>query len=183
MNDSTHQDVLDWVIAAQNGSTDAFRQLHRRFVASVHGVLLSRFRPSIAEELTQECFLIAFRKLSQLRDPRKFGPWIVAIARRVDALEERHHYVPMENEEIVDARIRPEVSIDAMRVLDVIQSLPQAYRETLVMRLAEGMSAIEIAEVTGLTPESVRVNLHRGIRKLRDALAVDLEIVGASAHD
>lgn len=102
MNDSTHQDVLDWVIAAQNGSTEAFRHLHRRFVSSVHGVLLSRFRPSVAEELTQECFLIAFRKLKQLRDPRKFGPWIVAIARRVDAVDERHHYVAVGSEEIVD---------------------------------------------------------------------------------
>lgn len=183
MNDSTHQDVLDWVIAAQNGSTEAFRHLHRRFVSSVHGVLLSRFRPSVAEELTQECFLIAFRKLKQLRDPRKFGPWIVAIARRVDAVDERHHYVAVGSEEIVDTHATPELAIDAMRVLGVIQSLPQAYRETLVMRLVEGMSAFEIADATDLTPESVRVNLHRGVRKLRDALALDLEIVGARAHE
>ena len=183
MNDSTHQDVFDWVIAAQNGSSDAFSHLHRRFVATVHGVLLSRFRPAIAEELTQECFLIAYRKLRQLREPKKFGPWIVAIARRVDAIEERHHHVELESEDILDLHVRPDATVDAMRVLEVIQSLPQAYRETLVLRLVEGMDAFEIAESTGLTPESVRVNLHRGIRKLRHAMAVDLEIVGASAHD
>ncbi len=183
MNDSTHQDVFDWVVAAQNGSSDAFRHLHGRFVALVHGVLLSRFRPTIAEELTQECFLIAFRKLRQLRDPSKFGPWIVAIARRVDAIDERRYHVAAESEDIVDPRISPEATIDAQRILDVIRSLPQAYRETLVLRLVEGMSAIEIAEATGLTPESVRVNLHRGMRKLRDVLAIDSEMMGASAHD
>ena len=78
MNDSAREDVSDWVVAAQSGSSEAFRKLHRRFVALVHGVLLSRFRPTIAEELTQECFLLAFQKLRQLREPSKFGSWIVA---------------------------------------------------------------------------------------------------------
>jgi RNA polymerase sigma-70 factor (ECF subfamily) len=181
LKDSAHQDVFDWVVAAQNGSSEAFRHLHRRFVALVHGVLLSRFRPTIAEELTQECFLIAFQKLRQLRDPHKFGPWIVAIARRIDATEERYHHVADDSEDIVDPHIGPDVTIDALRVLSVIHTLPLAYRETLVLRLIEGMSGPEIAEATGLTPESVRVNLHRGMRKLRDVLAIDVEIAGAGA--
>ena len=52
----------------------------------------------------------------------------------------------------------------------VIRSLPAAYRETLVLRLVEGMTGQEIADRTGLTPASVRVNLHRGMKRLRDAL-------------
>jgi RNA polymerase sigma-70 factor, ECF subfamily len=48
--------------------------------------------------------------------------------------------------------------------------LPEAYRETLMMRLVEGMTGPEIAARTGLTPDSVRVNLHRGMKLLRDAL-------------
>jgi RNA polymerase sigma-70 factor, ECF subfamily len=183
LNDSIHQDISDWVVAAQGGSPEAFHRLHRRFAVLVHGVLLSRFRPTIAEELTQECFLIAFRKLRQLRDPSKFGPWIVAIARRVDAIGERHHHVAADSEDIVDPRIGPEAAIDAARILSAIHSLPQAYRETLVLRLVEGMSGPEIAEATGLTPESVRVNLHRGMRKLREVLAIDVQAVGASTHD
>jgi RNA polymerase sigma-70 factor, ECF subfamily len=55
-------------------------------------------------------------------------------------------------------------------VLDIIKALPEAYRETLVLRLAEGMTGPEIAERTGLTPESVRVNLHRGMKMLRERL-------------
>ena len=51
-----------------------------------------------------------------------------------------------------------------------IRDLPEAYRETLVLRLVEGMSGDEIAARTGLTSASVRVNLHRGIKMLRERL-------------
>lgn len=58
-----------------------------------------------------------------------------------------------------------------MAVLAAIRSLPEAYREPLILRLVEGMTGPEIAERTGLTPGSVRVNLHRGMRQLREKLA------------
>jgi RNA polymerase sigma-70 factor, ECF subfamily len=50
--------------------------------------------------------------------------------------------------------------------------LPEAYRETLVLRLVEGMTGPEIAARTGLTAASVRVNLHRGMKLLRERLGV-----------
>ena len=171
----SNEDVAGWVLAAQQGSPDAFRQLHRHFVAVVHGVLLSRFRPTIAEELTQECFLLAFRRLKQLREPAKFGPWIVAIARRIDAVDERRHYRANEQEEIADQAASPEATIDAAKVLNAIGTLPQAYRETLILRLVEGMGGPEIAATTGLSPDSVRVNLHRGMKLLRAALGIDID--------
>jgi RNA polymerase sigma-70 factor (ECF subfamily) len=55
-------------------------------------------------------------------------------------------------------------------VLRAIRELPEAYRETLILRLVEGMSGPEIATRTGLTPGSVRVNLHRGMKQLREKL-------------
>ena len=54
--------------------------------------------------------------------------------------------------------------------LAAIRSLPEAYRETLVLRLVEGMTGPEIAARTGLTPGSVRVNLHRGLAQLKEKL-------------
>ena len=61
---------------------------------------------------------------------------------------------------------------DALAVLAAIRTLPDAYRETLVLRLVEGMTGPEIATRTGLTPASVRVNLHRGMKQLRERLGV-----------
>jgi len=55
-------------------------------------------------------------------------------------------------------------------ILAAVRSLPEAYCETLILRLVEGMTGPEIAERTGLTPGSVRVNLHRGMQMLREKL-------------
>ena len=64
-----------------------------------------------------------------------------------------------------------EERLDAERTLAAIRGLPEAYRETLMLRLAEGLTGPEISARTGLTPGSVRVNLHRGMTLLRTALA------------
>ena len=61
---------------------------------------------------------------------------------------------------------------EAREILQAIRALPETYRETLVLRLVEGMTGNEIAERTGLTPESVRVNLHRGMKMLRQKLGI-----------
>ncbi len=61
---------------------------------------------------------------------------------------------------------------EAFAVLAAIQSLPESYRETLILRLVEGMNGPEIAARTGLMPDSVRVNLCRGMKLLRDRLEV-----------
>ena len=57
-----------------------------------------------------------------------------------------------------------------MGALAAIRAMPEAYRETLTLRLVEGMTGPEIAARTGLTPASVRVNLHRGMKQLREKL-------------
>jgi RNA polymerase sigma-70 factor (ECF subfamily) len=61
---------------------------------------------------------------------------------------------------------------EASEILAVIRALPEAYSETLILRLVEGMTGAEIAEKTNLTAESVRVNLHRGMKMLREKLGV-----------
>lgn len=161
--------VARYVHDARSGSQLAYGQLFNRFAPLVHGILLGRFRPAVADELTQECFVTAFGRLRQLNDDDKFGPWIATIARRMrpqTSPAEVDHY---ELERHPCAGNSPETSTEAERMLRIISSLPEAYRETLMLRLVEGMSGPEISEVTGLTPQSVRVNLHRGMQKLRVA--------------
>ena len=62
-------------------------------------------------------------------------------------------------------------ALKALKVADPL--ILDAYRETLVMRLVEGMTGPEIAERTGLKHESVRVNLHRGMKMLRQKLCIE----------
>jgi RNA polymerase sigma-70 factor (ECF subfamily) len=71
----------------------------------------------------------------------------------------------------------------ATPLLRAIAALPEAYRETLMLRLVEGMSGQQIADLTGLTPASVRVNLHRGMARLRAALGLAPTANAELTHD
>jgi len=156
------------VMAAQGGDRDAFGRLYERFGPMVHGVLLTRVPYGEVDDLVQDVFLSAFQRLSTLRAPGAFGGWLAAIARNRAVDYHRRPRVEQLADDIPTADARPQA--EARAVLAVIQSLPAAYRETLVLRLVEGMTGQDIADRTGLTPASVRVNLHRGMKRLREAL-------------
>jgi RNA polymerase sigma-70 factor (ECF subfamily) len=167
------QTIERWVLDARRGSQAAHAQLYRRFAPLVHGILLGRVRPALADELTQECFTLALGRLAQLREPRKFGAWIAMIARRMPSGAASFEVATDDAADFAASDATPEQRAEAMGVLRAIVGLPEAYRETLMLRLVEGLNGPEIAALTGLTPDSVRVNLHRGMEKLRAALGAD----------
>jgi len=156
------------VAAAREGDRTAFGRLYERFSPMVHGVLLARIPRSEVDDLVQDVFLQAMRRLNGLRDPEAFGPWLAAIARNRARDHYRHGVDTVELPDDLPGAPHPEGN--AAAVLSALRRLPEAYRETLILRLVEGMTGPEIAERTGLTPGSVRVNLHRGLLMLRRAL-------------
>jgi RNA polymerase sigma-70 factor (ECF subfamily) len=156
------------VDAARTGDGEAFGRLYAVYARMVHGILMSRVPPDEVDDLVQDVFLAAFRKLHTLRDPAAFGPWLAMITRNRANDFHRHKAETIELPEDVVAADRTEAEANA--ILALIQTLPDAYRETLVLRLVEGMTGPEIAERTGLTAASVRVNLHRGMKQLREKL-------------
>lgn len=156
------------VKAVLDGDRDGFARLYGLYAPLVHGILLARVPRAEVDDLVQDIFLHAFKKLHTLRDGAAFGPWIAMIARNraVD-----YHRRSKESVEITD-EMRGSDTHDAKaaEILELIRGLPEAYRETLVLRLVEGMTGPEIAARTGLTAASVRVNLHRGMKLLRERL-------------
>jgi RNA polymerase sigma-70 factor (ECF subfamily) len=157
------------VAAAQAGDRAAYGRLYDRFAPMVHGLLLARVPRADVDDLVQDVFLQAMRRIGSLREPEAFGGWLATIARNRARDHWRRGEDTVELSDDVTGTPHPEA--DALSVLAAIRRLPEAYRETLVLRLVEGMTGPEIAERTGLTPGSVRVNLHRGMQMLRDALA------------
>jgi RNA polymerase sigma-70 factor (ECF subfamily) len=156
------------VNAARGGDREAFGQLYERFVRMVHGILLARVPRGDAEDLVQDVFLAALRQLHALRDAAAFPGWLAMIARNRASDHHRRAKETTELPEDLASRGAPET--EALAVLAVIKTLPEAYRETLILRLVEGMTGDEIAARAGLTPASVRVNLHRGMKQLREKL-------------
>ena len=160
------------VATAADGDPAAFAALHGRYAAMVHGILLARVSVQDADDLVQDVFLTAFRRLGDLRRGEAFGGWLAQIARNraIDHHRTRRPWVSLRGLGLI---WRPPPSAEVRQVLDAVASLPEAYRETLILRLVEGMTGPEIAEKTGLTPGSVRVNLHRGMGLLRQRLGVE----------
>lgn len=175
------ESIESLVRAARAGDGGAMDRLYRRFAPVVHGVLLGQVQRADADDLTQDVFETALRRLGELRQDAAFPGWIVSIARHaaLDAHRRRREWTGSDKIDVA-APGSTESHADAERSLRAIRALPEAYRETLLLRLVEGLTGPEIAELTGLTPGSVRVNLHRGMAMLRASLAVAVETGGTT---
>jgi len=165
------------VSAARDGDGTAFGLLYQRHARMVHGILLCRVPPREVDDLVQEVFLLALRQLHSLREVSRFGAWLATITRN-RANDYHRKAIPVERVTEPSGEIQAEsrsndhlVEQEAAMTLAVLRTLPDAYREPLLLRLVEGMTGPEIASRMGLTHGSVRVNLHRGMQMLRERLA------------
>ncbi len=185
---ATEPTDADLVVAARQGDRAAFSSIYARHARVVHGVLLARVGRADADDLVQEVFIKAWRSMGSIRDGASLGAWLCKVARR-SASDLRRSSLRgrlmlrriAEREPSTDGgageageesgRASPD-SAKAQAILDAIRNLPEAYRETLILRLVEGMTGPEIARATGLTEGSVRVNLCRGMKQLREQLTM-----------
>ena len=164
-------DLAATVRAVVSGDQAAFARLYADYVRMVHAILLGRVPHRDVDDLVQEVFITAYTRIRELRNAAAFGGWLATIARNRATDYRRHAREPVE----LPAELPGGDAIESetLAVLDIVRKLPDAYRETLLMRLVEGMTGNEIAARTGLTPGSVRVNLHRGMKMLREQLGVE----------
>lgn len=169
-------DDASLVHAARDGDRNAFGRLYSRYSRMVHGILLARVHSTEVNDLVQDVFLTALPRLGGLRNATRFGGWLAAITRNRAIDYHRQSQAAAAARQTLS---EPDVDVQATNdpacirgeaILEPIRSLPNVYRETLILRLVEGMNGPEIAARTGLTPGSVRVNLHRGMRQLRQKL-------------
>ena len=154
------------------GDDDAFGELYRKYAPMVHGITLARVPRNEVDDIVQEVFISAYKNLHTLRDKNAVGGWLAMIARN-RAVEYFRRAKPT-GELSEDLRQNSAPLSEANEVLTAIRALPDTFSETLVLRLVEGMTGQEIADQTGLTPESVRVNLHRGMKLLRQTLGIEV---------
>ncbi len=167
------------LVPAQQGDRDARASLYEVFAATVHAIALAHVGVDHADDVTQDVFCTVFASLSRLREPDAFAGFLCTAARNAarDHLRRKKRtpaHVPADD--LVSDERTPAAELASrettQRVLAALQDLPDSYRETLMLRLVSGLSGSEIAEQTGMTHGSVRVNLTRGMGLLRERLAV-----------
>jgi RNA polymerase sigma-70 factor, ECF subfamily len=157
-------ELVALVEAARRGDRGSFTALHRRYVRLVRGLIMARRGTHDLEDRVQDVFAIALERLAQLRSAEAFGSWIAQIARR----EAKRRREPLLEGVLVDEiAVNDSPRAEAERLLAQIRSLPACYAEPLILRLVFGMSGAEIADELRLSPGYVRINLNRGMARLR----------------
>lgn len=159
--------------AAQEGDRQALSSLYRRYLDQVYRFLYVRLgnRPQ-TEDLTAEVFRRLLDSLPQY-DPHKgaFRGWLYGLARHVLADFWRHAYrvqeVPLEEFLDLDGRepLSDDLSHTQRRARQLLASLPDAYRQVLELRILQGRSVAETAEIMKISANYVKVLQYRALKK------------------
>lgn len=179
-----------WVSQALAGSEDGYRRLMELYQRPVFSVIVRMVRDAgLAEDLTQEAFVKAFRALASFDRKRKFSSWLFAIAHNtaIDYLRrKRLKTVSLDAEREDDAEVRrlentavseqpsPEDVLshrELGRTLeDALGTLRPEYAEVMLLRFQQGRSYEEIAEIVGLPLGTVKTHLFRARKQLAKLL-------------
>lgn len=175
---------IELVAGALKGSQDAYRELVQRFERPVYSLIVRMVRdPATAEDLAQEVFVKAFRRLNTFDPQWKFSSWLFKIAHNATIDHLRRGVpdtVPLEVEDddkgSLSSVLADESAEDphaAAQRRDLGQSLERAitklrpeYRQAVLMFYAHGASYQDICEVSGLPLGTVKTNLHRARKEL-----------------
>jgi RNA polymerase sigma-70 factor, ECF subfamily len=166
------------IVAAQQGDRPAFAQLVERYWDRLYRWLfrLTRDRHT-AEDLVQESFLKAFAGLTKFQAGTNFRAWLFRIAHnnyanQCRAYARRRETLP---EDLPDSQHGPLDQIVSAETLQnlgrAIHRLPAEFRAALLLRVEEGLSFRQIAEVLDLTEETARWRVFKARQKLLSLLA------------
>lgn len=170
----------DLVTAARCGNRQAFGQLVRRYERAVYAIVLRRLGShSDAQEVVQEVFIQAMRKLPQLRDPRRFGGWIRSIANRMAINRaQRRAAVELSAGEVEGCWIDGETPLGrilarerADQLRDGLAQLGSLDRQTLVAFYFDGRTLVEMSRKFDSPIGTIKRRLHVARRRLARQLA------------
>ncbi len=194
-SDDAYERDAGWVAACLAGDPDAFGRLvqtyERRTVATAYRFLGNSHE---AAEVSQEAFLRAYRSLSKLEDPKRFGPWLLRIVSNLSLNARRSRksgkMVPLDEArgtdglsgrdgEPVVTSAGPDREAEGREMQsaldDALATLPEKQRQSLVLFTVEGWAQKDIAEHLGCTVENVKWNVFQARKKLREILGDKLD--------
>jgi RNA polymerase sigma-70 factor, ECF subfamily len=173
-------DEVALIAAILAGDSQFYHELIRPYERTVYMTALSLMKNEAdAEEIAQEAFLKAFRKISTFRAESKFGTWLISIViNEARARLRRQAIVPMESIDdtsdqgtgispalLRDWREIPLQAVEQKEIREMLQgavlNLPDIYRQVFLLRDVEELSVAETAEALAISVPAVKVRLHR----------------------
>jgi RNA polymerase sigma-70 factor (ECF subfamily) len=176
------------LVAARAGDREALEALLERHEAQVYRFGMKMCRdPEDAKDVLQDTLLAMARSVRDFRGSSSIATWLYTIARSFCIKKRRRSKFAPAHEDSLETGAAAEAQRlvapggtpdDALAGKEVDQALAQAiaglepmYREVLLLRDAEGLTAPEVAEVLGVTPQAVKSRLHRARAAVREAVA------------
>ncbi len=170
----------------QSGSQRAFDELMKRYERKIFGYLLRSVRNyEDAEELTLEVFFKAYRALSSWEPKAKFSTWLYTIASNLSIdyhrSKSRHPVYVLEDEEVLETKLvatdlssNPEKQVEDIErgriIREAVDELSSKQKEVFMLTRYEGLPIREVAETLGMAEGTVKIHLHRAMKKLQTLL-------------
>jgi RNA polymerase sigma-70 factor (ECF subfamily) len=178
--ESTDTDERSLVLAALYGDRAAFGTLVKRYERAVYATVLRRLNNHAeAQEVCQEVFVKALRKLDQLREPECFGGWLRSIAVRmsINRAVRRGPVFSVEPESLTSACVERETPLGAAlanerqsQVRAGLKKLGELDRDTLVAFYVQGHSLVEMSESFASPVGTIKRRLHVARKRLAKEL-------------
>jgi RNA polymerase sigma-70 factor (ECF subfamily) len=173
-------EITTLVEQAQAGSREAFGQLAERFQPTVYAVALARMRnPAEAQELAQEVFLHAMRKLDQLREPQAFAGWLrqITVRMAINRLTRRGPLHKAESEALDGAEAANTSPLDGLiraeqagELYAALEQLKPVDRATLVAFYIRGHSLKKMSREFETPVGTIKRRLHVARNRLKEVL-------------
>ena len=178
---------------ARSGDDEAFRLIFGRYGRPIISFIYDMVgRRDLAEELTQETFVRAYKNLKALRDDTKLSTWLFGIAKNVarESLRYKHREtdrIGFDDDrvmELSDGKLPPDRELLDKELNGVIQdalgALDEDKRLVFTLKIFQQRSYEEIAEITGFSIPKLKTDLHRARtemrRRIRPYLGVGYEV-------
>ena len=165
---ATDDSLRQLMRASQEGDKRAYGQVLEQSQTWLRRYFARRIPPELLDDLVQETLISLHRKRATYDPDRAFLPWLAAIARYrwVDQLRKvyRHAESQLEDNMAVEPeadQLATQMTIDAL-----LCRIPDAQAEVIRLVKITGLSIVEAAERTGQSESLVKVNIHRGIKRM-----------------
>lgn len=171
----TDSDLLTLVASGDHRAFGSLVERYQNLVCSVAYSIVGDFKRS--EDLAQDSFLIVWKGLPSLRDHSSFRPWLCGITRNLalkSVRKDKGAFWENVEESLRDPALQPDAELmereEEALVWKYLSSIPENYREPLILFYREDQSVARVAEVLGLTEDNVRQRLSRGREMLRNSV-------------
>jgi RNA polymerase sigma factor (sigma-70 family) len=158
-------------LAAMGGDVDGFMELCRRYYRPMIAIAKAAVRDEhLAEDVAQETFAKAVRKIDSLKDPARVGGWLASICRNLatDFLRHRDDAECLGDRDLAADILEEDPEVEEVR--KILIEIPIATRELVYLRYRDDLSYEEIAKLLEITPEAVHGRLWRAKHEVKKRL-------------